>query len=112
MRNAEACLYGAGCFLRVPQRLLLHEGTAYADAEFGAAFRALRAKAGAALDRRLVLCLLLLLERARGAASAWAPFLRVLPASYGAAPRPGHPFANMSTMRGSACPGMALLYTC
>ena len=67
----------------MPQRLLLHEGTAYADAEFGAAFGALRAEAGAALDRRLVLCLLLLLERARGDASAWAPFIRVLPASYG-----------------------------
>ena len=67
----------------MPQRLLLHEGTAYADAEFGAAFGALRAEAGAALDRRLVLCLLLLLERARRDASAWAPFIRVLPASYG-----------------------------
>lgn len=76
-------LCGAGCFLRVPQRLLLHEGSAYADADFGAAFCALRAEAGAALDRRLVLCLLLLLERARGDASAWAPFIRVLPASYG-----------------------------
>ncbi|KAK9827954.1 hypothetical protein WJX81_000191 [Elliptochloris bilobata] len=70
------------CILRVPQRLLLHEGTAYADAEFGAAFRALRSEAGPALDRRMALVLLLLVERARGAASAWAPFIRILPASY------------------------------
>ena len=73
--------------MRVPQRLLLHEGVAYLDRDFGPAFRRLREEAGPALDKRLVLCLLLLVERARGAASAWAPYVNVLPSSYGAAPR-------------------------
>jgi len=70
----------AGCVLRVPQRLLLHESVALADVRFGGAFRALRAEAGPGLDARAALCLLLLLERARGPASAWAPYVDVLPA--------------------------------
>jgi len=74
----------AGCVLRVPQRLLLHESVALADVRFGGAFRALRAEAGPGLDARAALCLLLLLERARGPASAWAPYVDVLPDTYGA----------------------------
>jgi len=68
----------------VPQRLLLHESVALADVRFGGAFRALRAEAGPGLDARAALCLLLLLERARGPASAWAPYVDVLPDTYGA----------------------------
>ena len=43
-----------------------------------------QAEAGDALDQRWALCLLLILERARGSASAWAPYIRILPARYGA----------------------------
>ena len=43
-----------------------------------------QAEAGDALDQRWALCLLLILERARGSASAWAPYIRILPTRYGA----------------------------
>ena len=37
---------------------------------------------GDALDRRWMLCLLLLLERARGKQSFWAQYIDVLPRTY------------------------------
>ena len=82
--------------MRVPQCLLMHEGMAYLDRDFGPAFRRLREEAGPALDKRLVLCLLLLVERARGAASAWAPYVNVLPTSYSAAPSSSTMLAGQS----------------
>jgi len=88
----------AGCVLRVPQRLLLHEAVALADARFGGAFRALRAEAGPDLDARATLCLLLLLERALGPTSAWAPYIDVLPDTYGA-PRRGPRLCQPSQCR-------------
>ena len=37
---------------------------------------------GNALDRRWMLCLLLMLERARGKQSSWAQYIDVLPRTY------------------------------
>ena len=37
-----------------------------------------------ALDKRWTLCLLLLIEQARGKDSKWAQYINVLPQSYGA----------------------------
>ncbi|KAF8068238.1 Setd3 [Scenedesmus sp. PABB004] len=68
--------------VRLPAALLLHGGAALGDAEYGRAFAALLAEAppGATwLDARGLLILLLVLERCRGAASAWAPYVDALP---------------------------------
>lgn len=53
-----------------------------------AAFRALQQQEGTKLDERSILCMLLVLERCRGAASQWAPFISVLPEQYGACQKP------------------------
>lgn len=62
---------------------MLHAGLATADAAYGAAFRALLAEAGSELADRFVLCLVLLVERLKGDASAWAPYINMLPKTYG-----------------------------
>lgn len=46
------------------------------------ACREVKARAGDALDERSALCLFLILERARGDASLWAPYIQFLPESY------------------------------
>lgn len=48
----------------------------------------MQAEAGAALDHRWMLCLLLILERARGRTSKWAPYISILPTAYGAGSLP------------------------
>ena len=105
----------AGCILRVPQHLLLHEGHAWAHPTYGEALRKLKVKlhtipilqqvppavnqnclpptsvccvhgqaeVGDCLDSRWMLCLLLIIERARGFRSRWAPYISILPTHYG-----------------------------
>ena len=78
------------CFLRIPQKLLLHAGLAVECKEYIAIFKALEAESisskGAKLDERLILCLLLLLERARGSQSIWHEYIAILPRTYGGLP--------------------------
>ncbi|KAI8463639.1 MAG: hypothetical protein J3K34DRAFT_462337 [Monoraphidium minutum] len=78
---AESIEAGESVFC-LPQRLLLHGGRAFADPEYGPAFSALAAEAGAALDGRGLLVLLLAIERRRGAAGAWGPYVAFLPDAY------------------------------
>ncbi|CAL8466995.1 g6531 [Coccomyxa elongata] len=66
----------------IPQHLLLHEGLAWAHGVYGSAFKLLKEEIGDALDRRWTLCLLLLIEKARGNASIWASYIEVLPQHY------------------------------
>ncbi len=47
-------------------------------------------EAGKGLDQRHVLCLLLLLEKARGAESQWAVYIDLLPQRYGEGPYAVH----------------------
>jgi hypothetical protein len=90
--------------------LLLHGGLAFQDPLYGPAFTALwrrynggdptttrtssrknssRSNEGSAaaapvvVDLRVMLVLLLVVERCRGQASRWSPYLNILPASYG-----------------------------
>lgn len=74
----------------LPAALLLHAGAALHDAEYGAAFKALQHEAGSDLDQRCCLVLALVLQRCRGAASAWAPYIAMLPQCYGALARMLH----------------------
>lgn len=69
--------------MRVPQKLLMQPAAAQLDEGYGAAFRALLQREGPLLDERFQLCLFLLLERAKGAASFWAPYIAILPPTYG-----------------------------
>ena len=73
----------AECAIEVPQSLLLHAGLATADTDFGAAFSALAAEVGRELADRFLLCLVLLVERVKGASSAWSPYISMLPQTYG-----------------------------
>ncbi|BDA40695.1 probable actin-histidine N-methyltransferase at N-terminal half [Coccomyxa sp. Obi] len=66
----------------IPQHLLLHEGLAWDHSVYGSAFKLLKEEVGDALDRRWTLCLLLLIEKARGKASKWASYIEVLPRQY------------------------------
>ena len=67
----------------MPQRLLLHAGICSQDPTFGEAFSQLKAEAGDALDSRHLLCLLLIIERAKGPDSLWHPYINYLPETYG-----------------------------
>lgn len=98
---------------RLPCGLLLHGALAFDDPEYGGAFRALAAEEAAAaasattaaaagvptaqggggaaaaapavpLDGRALLALLLVVERCRGAAARWAPYVSFLPEAFGA----------------------------
>lgn len=63
--------------------MVLHPGLALNDAEYGTAFRRLLLEdLGDSPDPRHVLCLLLLVERARGPASPWQPYISTLPEAY------------------------------
>ena len=70
-------------FLSVPQHLLLHAGLCCRDRMFGQAFSQLKADAGVEMDDRHLLCLLLIVERAKGSDSEWHPYISYLPQSYG-----------------------------
>ncbi|MEW5305262.1 MAG: hypothetical protein WDW36_007817 [Sanguina aurantia] len=66
----------------LPQSLLMHAGLALKDAEYGAAFRQLQTEAGAALDPRSMLCMLLVLETTRHQLSFFHPYIAALPETY------------------------------
>ena len=51
---------------------------------YGHAFSLLKKEAGAEIDSRHLLCLLLILERAKGEASLWHLYIQYLPQTYGA----------------------------
>ncbi|KAG1666307.1 hypothetical protein FOA52_004788 [Chlamydomonas sp. UWO 241] len=68
--------------ISLPQDLLLHAHVASEDAEYGDAFRALAEELGPNTDQRHLLCLLLILERARGTESKWHAYINVLPKAY------------------------------
>ena len=74
--------FDADTFLKIPQHLLLHAGHCKEDAALGQAFSKLRTAAGAEMDDRHLLCLLLIVERAKGAKSRWHQYINYLPQSY------------------------------
>ena len=80
---ADQSLHAADAFLRVPQDTLLHVGAAQRDPVYGLLFSQLELQAHAEMDARYMLCLLLILERAKGSKSAWAPYIDFLPTAYG-----------------------------
>ena len=47
-------------------------------------FRLLCGELGGGVDQRNLLCVLLILEKARGDASKWSPYIDILPQEYGA----------------------------
>ena len=73
----------AGVFLSIPQDILLHADAAQNDSSYGPLFAALQAEAAGELDKRCMLCLLLILEKVKGQGSKWAPYIDFLPAVYG-----------------------------
>ena len=79
----DQSLCAADAFLRVPQDTLLHVGAAQRDPVYGPLFSQLELQANAEMDARYMLCLLLILERAKGPKSAWAPYIDFLPTAYG-----------------------------
>ncbi|WIA11094.1 hypothetical protein OEZ85_011239 [Tetradesmus obliquus] len=67
----------------IPTQMLLHGSLALSEQQYGAAFRALLRELGPGVcDSRSLLVLLLVVERAKGAASAWAPYIDMLPQQY------------------------------
>ncbi len=74
----------AEAFVTIPQRLLLNAGLCHQDPVYGHAFSQLKKEAGAEIDSRHLLCLLLIVERAKGEASLWHPYIQYLPETYGA----------------------------
>ena len=69
--------------MTIPPHLLLHAGLCEKDAMFGVALTKLKKQAGDQIDSRHLLCLLLILERAKGTDSFWYHFIQYLPKSYG-----------------------------
>lgn len=67
------------------------------DVDCTCCHRALRDELGTNCDQRHILCLLLLLERARGAASQWAPYINILPSSYGELGKASNAWAGSSS---------------
>lgn len=80
-------LLAAVAFVKIPQQLLLHAGLCHGDGAFGQAFHKLKAEAGVEMDDRHLLCLLLIVERAKGVSSKWHPYISYLPQTYGASPQ-------------------------
>ena len=74
----------AVAFVKIPQQLLLHAGLCSCDCTFGQAFNKLKTDAGIEMDDRHLLCLLLIVERAKGINSEWHPYISYLPQTYGA----------------------------
>lgn len=62
---------------------MLHAGLASEDPTYGKAFCALLAEVASELADRFVLCLVLLVERIKGDASKWKPYITMLPTAYG-----------------------------
>ena len=81
--SAHHTCAAAEAFITVPQTLLLHAGLCNQDPIFGHAFSQLQTEAGANLDGRHLLCLLLVVERAKGSKSLWHPYIQFLPQTYG-----------------------------
>lgn len=80
----KPAILAAVAFIKIPQQLLLHAGLCDVDCLFGQAFNELKAEAGVAMDDRHLLCLLLIVERAKGTSSKWHPYISYLPQTYGA----------------------------
>ncbi|DBA67229.1 TPA: hypothetical protein ACH3X2_001539 [Trebouxia sp. C0005] len=78
---ARAILPGEA-FVTIPQRLLLNADLCHQDPVYGHAFSQLKKEAGADIDSRHLLCLLLIVERAKGEASLWQPYIQYLPETY------------------------------
>jgi len=83
-RAINTAIWHAGSFLNIPQQLLLEASLATSpDYNLQPAFAALLLLDGAEeIDERTLLVLTLLLERAKGAASKWAPYIAILPRTY------------------------------
>lgn len=77
----------AVAFARIPQHLLLHAGLCCHDCTFGQAISELKAEVGVEMDDRHLLCLLLIIERAKGTNSKWHSYISYLPQTYGASCR-------------------------
>lgn len=80
-------LLTAVAFITIPQQLLLHAGLCHGDGASGEAFSKLKAEAGLEMDDRHLLCLLLIVERAKGISSKWHPYISYLPQTYGTSPQ-------------------------
>jgi len=63
---------------------LLNADLCHQDPVYGHAFSQLKEEAGADIDSRHLLCLLLIVERAKQEASLWHPYIQYLPQTYGA----------------------------
>jgi len=74
----------AEAFVTMPQRLLLNADLCHRDPVYRHAFSQLKKEAGAEIDSRHLLCLLLIVERAKREASLWHPYIQYLPETYGA----------------------------
>ena len=74
--------HAAETVISIPQHLLMHAGVAVDSSDYGPAFKLLIAEMGV-VDQRNILCLLLILERARGDASKWSAYINMLPPVYG-----------------------------
>jgi hypothetical protein len=74
----------ADCFLRIPQHLLLEASLAVSPKyNLQPVFYALiESDTASEIDERTLLVLTLLLERAKGASSKWAPYIDILPQTY------------------------------
>ncbi|KAK9841658.1 hypothetical protein WJX74_009604 [Apatococcus lobatus] len=71
-----------GCFVSVPQKVLLLAFAGLSDAVYGPLLQRLMDKNDKTLDERYLLCLSLLIERCKGPGSARAPYLDILPSSF------------------------------
>lgn len=81
--NAPNHAICAEAFVTITQRLLLNADLCHQDPVYGDAFGQLKREAGAEIDSRHLLCLLLIVERAKGEASLWHPYIQYLPQTYG-----------------------------
>ena len=72
-----------GCFLEVPQELLLTADLARnIEYPLASAFASMLTAAAGLDDDRLILVLVLLMERARGRHSHWAAYINILPMTF------------------------------
>ena len=71
-------IVGGDTIFSIPTSCLLHPDSAKTDCVYGPAFTSLSAEPG--VDDRIILTLFLALERERGVASKFAPYINALPA--------------------------------
>ncbi|DBB06668.1 TPA: hypothetical protein ACH3X1_012179 [Trebouxia sp. C0004] len=80
--NAPNHAVCAEAFITIPRRLLLNADLCHQDPVYGHAFSQLKKEAGTEMDSRHLLCLLLVIERDKGEASLWHPYIQYLPETY------------------------------